>query len=211
MFLEENRDVSFIVVYWFFKELFLMTERSSSYRKSPYGSFRRFMKTVPYFLGFICLLGVIILGLIAILVPQNSPDEIRNTSDRPTTWFMSLRSQIANVRTGPDQYYPIQWQFEQRGLPLLVIDTFGNWRQIRDWQGDEGWLFSSHLSTRRTVMVLDNQQTLYAAPDSNSRAIAHVEERVIGNLLSCSQEWCHVTIESYEGWIRRDGLWGTEE
>ena len=169
------------------------------------------MKTVPYVLGVICLVGVLTLGWIAILEPQNRSDEIRNTSDLPTPRFMSLRSQIANVRTGPDQDYPIRWQFEQRGLPLKIIDTFLNWKQISDWQGDEGWIFASHLSARRTVMVLDNQQTLYAGPDSNSRVIAQVEERVIGDLQSCSQEWCYVAIESYEGWIRRDGLWGTEE
>jgi SH3-like domain-containing protein len=128
----------------------------------------------------------------------------------PLPRFVSLRAPEANMRSGPGEQYPIKWTYQRPGVPLEVIREFHHWRQIRDWQGAEGWMHSSMLSSKRSVMVVGGIRTLRDQPDPQSGAAARVEGPVIGRLLSCqkSADWCHVEFGGLKGWLRRADIWG---
>lgn len=114
------------------------------------------------------------------------------------------------MRSGPGEQYPIRWTYQRPGLPLEVIREFHHWRQIRDWQGAEGWMHSSMLSSKRSVMVVGEVRTLHEKPDVRSGAAARVEGPIIGKLLRCerSSDWCRVEFEGVKGWLPRSEMWG---
>jgi len=93
-----------------------------------------------------------------------------------------------------------------------IVQEFENWRRIRDWEGDEGWVFHSLLSGRRTVMVTpwerSGQSALYSEADASSSAAAHLEPGVIAEASRCNGAWCRIRGEGFEGWIEQERLWG---
>lgn len=124
--------------------------------------------------------------------------------------FVSLRSGKANVRIGPGRRYPIAWVFVRRSLPVQVIGAFETWRRIRDWEGTEGWIHQSLLSSRRSVIVIDGPRALRRAPSGTSPLVARVERGVIGRPIECIDTWCRVEFQGMRGWIDRNTVWGIE-
>jgi SH3-like domain-containing protein len=138
----------------------------------------------------------------------------------PVPRFVSLGSDRVNVRFGPGKQYPINWVFARKDLPVEIIAEFDTWRQIRDYEGDEGWVHSSLLSSRRTIMVTRDPacaptsdepcaRPLRRTPTADSRVVLRAEPGVIGRLFDCEETWCRVEIEGRRGWLQRDEFWGT--
>jgi SH3-like domain-containing protein len=135
--------------------------------------------------------------------------------DLPVPRFVAMRTSEANVRTGPNLQYPIEWVYVRPGLPVEVQRDHGNWRLIRDWQGVGGWVHVSQLTGRRSVLVdAAGLQPLLADPDPEAGLVARVEPEAIGQLLECPDPqtpagaYCLVRIQGYEGWMARAALWG---
>ena len=85
----------------------------------------------------------------------------------PLPRFVSLAADRVNVRFGPGKQYPVNWVFARKGLPVEIIAEFDTWRKIRDYDGEEGWIHSSLLSSRRTIMVTGEVRD--AAADAEHR------------------------------------------
>lgn len=122
--------------------------------------------------------------------------------------FASLRATEVNLRTGPGLRYPVEWILMQRAMPVEITSEFENWRKIRDYEGTEGWVHQSMLTGRRTVMVRGGMTTLRREAAADSPAIARVEPKVVGRLLSCGGAWCRVEIAGLRGWMQRARLFG---
>lgn len=132
------------------------------------------------------------------------------TSGLPLPRFVSLRSDEVNLRTGPGQRYPIEWIYTRKDLPVEVIAEFDVWRKIRDWQGTEGWVHESMLSGRRMMVVVGGAHPLRQSDADSSGTVATVKPGVLGRLMRCprNRDFCRVEIGSYQGWLRRDEIWG---
>lgn len=132
-------------------------------------------------------------------------------SGLPLPRFVSLRSDEVNLRTGPGTQYPVSWIYRRQMLPIEIIAEYHNWRKIRDWQGDEGWVHKNMLSGRRSIIVAGDPRDILASPDASSRVLARAEAGVIAHLVGCPDEgpFCRVRIGSREGWIARTDFWGT--
>jgi SH3-like domain-containing protein len=130
----------------------------------------------------------------------------------PIPRFVSLRSATVNLHVGPGNHYPVDWQYIRQNMPVEVIAEFDTWRQIRDWQGTEGWVHKSLLSGKRNVWILHKIRKLYNEPLEKSKVIAHVEPGVLAHVLECQGAWCRIEIKTsgqkYRGWIKRHSIWG---
>ena len=126
----------------------------------------------------------------------------------PVPRFVTLAPREVNVRTGPGVRYPIRLVIRREGLPVEVVREFDVWRQVRDRDGDEGWVHKSMLSGRRAVIVLQSVQTLLRRPEKDARPVVRLEPGVIAALDTCQGDWCQVSVGGYTGWTRRDVLWG---
>lgn len=131
----------------------------------------------------------------------------------PLPRFVSLRSDEVNMRTGPGRRYPVEWVYRRQGLPVEVIAEFDTWRRVRDWQGIDGWMHSSVLSSERYVVVTGDIRILRTEDDPDSPPVARAEVGVIARLLECPEgtHMCRVDIDGVSGWLRRDEFWGVYE
>jgi len=124
--------------------------------------------------------------------------------------FVSLRSNKVNLRAGPGVRYPVNWVYKRRYLPVEIIAEFENWRKIRDVQGTQGWIHQAMLSSRRMFIVIGKMRTLRKHGYRKSRAVAQLENNVIGELKKCpsSSGWCQITVGGHKGWLPRVDFWG---
>lgn len=131
----------------------------------------------------------------------------------PIPRFVSLKADRVNMRRGPSRSHQVEWVLLRAGLPVEITAEFENWRRIRDYAGDEGWVFHTLLSGRRTVLFApwstgNALVTLRDEPVDDSPTVAQIGPRVLGDIVECENRWCEIDVESARGWISQDSLWG---
>ena len=122
--------------------------------------------------------------------------------------FASIRANDVNVRAGPGVRYPVKWKFVQRHAPIEVIAQYDTWRKIRDWEGGEGWVHRAMLEYKRSLILIGVEKTMRRRPSDSAPAIARLSTKMIVLVKRCDLDWCYVSAQDHEGWIRRKGLWG---
>lgn len=131
----------------------------------------------------------------------------------PVPRFVSIKSSNAHMRVGPSTDYATNWVYSARGLPLEIIEEYGNWRQVRDQDGISGWMFAPLLSGRRTAVVgpwHDRPVALRSSPSKTSGVIAELAPKVRLNLKHCDGSWCDVSLQTKNlgGYVAQAELWG---
>jgi len=131
-------------------------------------------------------------------------------SGLPLPRFVSLRAGEVNLRSGPGVQYPVEWVYRKSGLPLQVIAEYKTWRKVSDWQGSQGWVHQTMLSSKRNFIITGRTRTLLAKKEHNARSVARLQANVTGRLISCPEgsEFCHIEVEGFEGWLKRGDFWG---
>jgi SH3-like domain-containing protein len=151
------------------------------------------------------------LSLVAAALGARAAD-VGEVTGLPVPRFVSLAAEVANLRIGPRRSYDVVAVYRRHGLPLLVVGEFDNWREVVDYEGERGWMHTSLLSGRRTVMVRagENGAVLRRRPAADGPAIARVATGVVADLLRCDGAggWCFVEVDARRGWLARDRLWG---
>ncbi len=154
------------------------------------------------------LLAVLLFGLL--LAPLSAQEAERiGESGLPLPRFASLASDEVNMRTGPGAQYPVRWVYRRRGLPVKIVAEADQWRQVVDPDGEQGWIHSSLLSRRHTVLVVgETVVEVRRSPDAGARVLLRIEPGVIVELVSCDGQWCLIDLDGDRGWLRRAALWG---
>lgn len=147
--------------------------------------------------------------------PVKSSDEPTDPADNqtggvqlPVPRFVTLGPDEVNVRTGPGTRYPIKFVIRKGGLPVEITREFQVWREIRDIDGDKGWVHKAMLSGRRAIIVKGQVRTILKKPDEAAQPVVRLEPGVIADLEGCREKWCSVKIATYDGWIRKTDIWG---
>lgn len=129
-------------------------------------------------------------------------------SGRPLPRFVSIASDKIFMRMGPGRHFPIQWTYTSKKLPLKVIEEYGPWRRVVDFQGVTGWMHRSLLSPRRTAMVVSGPQSLRVKPSITANINAHLQEGVIATIEECNPNWCKLQHPQVTGWLPRASIYG---
>jgi SH3-like domain-containing protein len=130
--------------------------------------------------------------------------------------FMSLKSNQVLMRVGPGKIYPAIWEYKARGLPMQIIGQHNDneWLQVRDPQGEIGWIYGRLLSSTRTAIILYDGVLLHSHPDNNSGVVAKMQHKVVVIPNKCRATWCEVNVphqnKTYKGWVRKQYLWGVQ-
>lgn len=163
-------------------------------------------------LGLALGLLIVIVALLPFSIAAQTKGDERalGASGLPLPRFVSVNKSAANVRRGPSEDYPLLYQYQRRGLPLEVIAEYGQWRQVRDHEGGEGWMHARLLRGARTVMLRQaaNAHMLRNRPAATGGVVALIQPGAIGRLEECDGDWCEIDLKGHEGWLRRDALWG---
>jgi SH3-like domain-containing protein len=131
--------------------------------------------------------------------------------DRPTPYWASISAGKAMMRTGPGRNYPATWLYVRADLPIRVIETYPNWRKVRDPDGATGWMLQRLLSDTRTALVTGpERRPLYKEASDNSPVRYYAEPGVVGRLSKCSGGWCLLNVRGRQGYIRTGHIWGLD-
>ena len=98
---------------------------------------------------------------------------------------------------------------QRKGMPVEIVAEYENYRKIRDWQGAGGWVHHSLLTGKRSFIIPAKPASLHKTPAKAAEVIAKLEPEVIGEIRSCSGDWCRVRVSSgVTGWLERTAFWG---
>ena len=123
-------------------------------------------------------------------------------------YFLSLKNNKVNLRQGPSFEYPIKLIYKKKYLPVIIIDKYETWRQIRDFENNSGWIHISQLSRRKSGINIKNNSVMYKKPTTFSKPLAKLEEGRLVLTEKCKKKWCKIKTGNYSGWINKDALWG---
>ncbi len=147
--------------------------------------------------------------LVILLLMSFDANALRKIEEKD--YFASIRASKANVRSGPGQHYPIKFIFHARGIPVHVISEYDNWNEIKDHEGQTGWVSKALITKRRSLMVVtsSNQNVnLHNKNSDKSRVLYYLKNFVIGDYLECEGDWCRMKVEGRKGWVKKAYLYG---
>ena len=123
----------------------------------------------------------------------------------------SLKNNKVNVRLGPSKNYPIKFVYEKKYLPVVIIDEHYNWRKVRDYDNDTGWVHISQLSKIKTTVTTKDNQVVYSSPTIYSKPKVKLEIYQVLTIKKCNQTWCKIKNAKTNGWVKKDHLWAINE
>ena len=126
------------------------------------------------------------------------------------SYFASLRSSETNVRSGPGRLYPVKFIYKIKNVPVLITDEYDNWNEIKDYEGQTGWINKSLITKKRSLMIRTSKSfaKMYKNNNNKSKVIYKLENNVIGDYIECVKNWCKIEIEGKKGWVEKNDLFG---
>ena len=152
----------------------------------------------------ICL---IFIFQVSIVNPQDAK-KIGKVTGLEIPRFVSLKKSKTFLRRGPGKSYKIDWILEKNSYPLKVIAEHEHWRQVIDFQGDEGWVYFRLLSGKRTIIISKQEIYLRKTSKKNSNPIGILKYGVIGELIDRTENSCNARFQNLKGWVNKNDAWG---
>jgi SH3-like domain-containing protein len=122
--------------------------------------------------------------------------------------MVSVAGDEINMRAGPGTRFKALWSL-MRGYPLRVIGRRGGWLKVRDFEGDQGWVFRSLAGRTPYHIVKAQVANLRARPSTRSRILGRLSYGEILRTLGKRAGWVRVRQDDGKsGWIARDLVWG---
>jgi len=129
-------------------------------------------------------------------------------SGLPVPRFVSLKSDVVNMRVGPGHEYPLQWIYVRKNLPLKVISEFDVWRKVVDHEGETGWVHGQLVSLKRYGVITSSNAKLRADPNQQASVTMIAEAGVLMEVQYCEGQWCRLGTDNAKGWLERRQFWG---
>ena len=127
---------------------------------------------------------------------------------QPAKQMVSVKGNMLNRRSGPSTNAKVQWE-RQRGYPLQVMQRKNHWSQVRDFEGDTGWVAASLNGRTAHHIVKVNNASARKGPGAHHSI---VDKASYGELLRTKENrggWVRVERPSGDnGWIFKKLLWG---
>lgn len=126
--------------------------------------------------------------------------------DEMDVMYGSIRKNEANVRSGPGTQYPILWIYKKFGYPVEIIRKYQSWYQVRDIEGEMGWVYKSLISKRRTTLVGEGKPlVMYKQPDATEPLIKFAPGVILA-VDHCTPHLCKIVYGNLSGWVVKKRL-----
>jgi SH3-like domain-containing protein len=126
-----------------------------------------------------------------------------------TPRYASIKKEKAYSRYNASFDAPLEWIYQKKNLPILIIRERDNWREIRDIDGSVSWMHVSMISNKRTFINKQDQNLLKYKDNNIVNAV--VKSGVVGKIINCDEIFCKVKIKNYKGWVEKKYLWGIKK
>jgi len=121
--------------------------------------------------------------------------------------YVSVNKDGANIRSAPDPKKDLLWEV-YKDFPLQVLKRQKDWAQVKDFEGDQGWIFSNLISKDKRVIVKSNSVNMRSEPNKDAKVVATVKYGVVFTPLEKKGEWLKVKHEDgTSGWISNALVW----
>ena len=143
---------------------------------------------------------------------STSAETLGNETGLKIPRFVSLKSDNSNLRVGPGENYPIKLRYIISDTPVEIIDEYKNWRKIKDYEENEGWMHKSLIKGKRFAIVNTPYQEglqVFNKPKGNN--IGKFGKRNILEVKTCLMNWCKIKYRENTGWVNKLNLWGVYE
>ena len=127
-----------------------------------------------------------------------------------TPKYASIKKEKAYSRHNASFDAPLEWIYQKKNLPILIIRERDNWREIRDMDGAQTWMHVSMISSKKTF-INEKDQNLFKYKNNSNVVNAIVKRGVVGKIISCENILCKVKIKPYKGWVEKKYLWGMKK
>lgn len=122
--------------------------------------------------------------------------------------MVSVQGSTLNMRAGPGTHTEVLWELK-KGYPLRITQRRGNWLQVRDFEGDSGWVARSLTGRTPYHIVKARVANIRGGPGTQHRIVGQAN---YGELLRTREkraDWVRVErTEGRGGWIAKTLLWG---
>ncbi|MBT6855576.1 MAG: hypothetical protein HOA09_08440 [Nitrospina sp.] len=123
---------------------------------------------------------------------------------------LCIKSEKANLRTGPGTKYEKLWQVFQY-MPFKLLKTKERWKQVQDLDGDSYWVHAPLTTQKYKCAVIKNNQTnLRKGPGTKFPKVkwAPVDKFFSMRVLKIENNWVHIEDASGDkAWIYRPLVW----
>jgi SH3-like domain-containing protein len=120
---------------------------------------------------------------------------------------LTIKADVANIRSGPGQKYDILWQVE-KFHPIKVINKNGKWYHFRDFEGDEGWVHASLVGKIPAVITKSDKCNVRSGPGTGYKIKFTVEKGIPFRVLKRQKKWLYVRhADGDKGWVHTSLLW----
>ena len=121
--------------------------------------------------------------------------------------YVSVKNDAVNIRSGPSTKNNVIWQvFES--FPLEVIKREGKWAKVVDFEGDEGWIYETLISSKKSVIVNVETANMRSGPSTQETITATVKKGVVFTPLEMKGDWMKVRYKNeITGWMHNSLLW----
>ncbi len=156
-----------------------------------------------------CLVLLLLSGGVAV---AEGPQEVITSrfSGKPVPRFETLRYASVNGRAGPSTEHPVVWEYQRKGLPVMIVKESEDWRRVRDPSGDEVWVHARMLSPAASI-ITRAKVTLRRNEDVASAEVAEISPGVVADVRGCGLAACEVKAGAFTGWAPREALWGLSD
>ena len=121
---------------------------------------------------------------------------------------LSVGVNKANVRSVPGKDYAVLWSVGKY-FPVNIVKTSGDWRQIRDYEGDVGWIHKSLLKEVPSVIVKGSLVNVREGPGKDAKVLFQAESGVSFKVEEKKGKWLRVKHgDGDTGWIHESLVWG---
>lgn len=145
-------------------------------------------------------------GLLAALCVLTSPLSVaQNTS---AASMVSVKGSTLNMRSGPGTQNAVIWELK-RGYPLQVIKRQGQWLNVRDFEGDTGWVSASLTERTPHHVVKSRVANVRSSPSTQGRIVGKAAYGDLVRTRETRAGWVRIERSNGpNGWISKNLLWG---
>jgi SH3-like domain-containing protein len=113
----------------------------------------------------------------------------------------------AKIRSGAGNNFDMLWKSEKY-FPLTVIKKTGEWYQVKDFQGDEGWVHQSQVGNTPSVITVKDKNSLRSEPKPEAKVLFTVGPGIPFKVNKRTNKWILVEhADGDKGWIHESTVW----
>ena len=131
-------------------------------------------------------------GVTVQVVPDNPPD-YSDTVYRTT-------ASVLNLRAGAGTQYGVVAKLK-RGTGCTVLEKSGNWRKVKTFKGQVGWVSANYLTKQATAKVTASVLNVRKGPGTNTAVLGGFKRGTRVTVMYTSGNWAYVTAKKLTGYV----------